>query len=175
MFKSKVRKILDAIVIRYLTGIGFAHYWKHFVHGPKERLQWEFSERDLSIDAVFNTRSGFIRIGDGTVIGHGCMFLTGRHEFENGVLIKPKKMQVPSSGYDITVGSGSWIASGAIVIGGVSLGEHCLVCAGAVVTKSFPAYAVIGGVPAKQIGDTRKLLKTPRPSGEDREDTEMSL
>ena len=34
---------------------------------------------------------------------------------------------------------------------GVTLGERCIVAAGAVVTKSFPSYTMIAGVPAKAI------------------------
>ena len=39
-----------------------------------------------------------------------------------------------------------------VVLGGVVLGDHIIVSAGSVVTKSFPhGYCIIGGVPAKVI------------------------
>jgi|GEM_PF-4391781 len=90
------------------------------------------------------------------------MFLTGRHEFENGELKQPRSRQVPSSGYDIRVGKGCWIASGAIILGGVTIGNHCLVAAGAVVTHDVPDYAIVAGVPARMIGDVRQLDRSGR-------------
>ena len=45
----------------------------------------------------------------------------------------------------VTIGDDCWIGDGAIILPGVSLGSHSIVGAGAVVTKSFPAYSVLGG------------------------------
>lgn len=44
-----------------------------------------------------------------------------------------------------------WIASRAIILKGVTIGKGSVVAAGAVVTKSVPAYSMVGGVPAKVI------------------------
>ena len=49
----------------------------------------------------------------------------------------------------ITIGDNCWIATGAIITAGVSLGNHVVVAAGAVVTKSFPDNVLIAGVPAR--------------------------
>jgi acetyltransferase-like isoleucine patch superfamily enzyme len=62
---------------------------------------------------------------------------------------------VLTEGKDITVGRGTWIASGAIVLGGVRIGENAIVAAGAIVTRDVPDFQIVGGVPAKSIGDTR--------------------
>lgn len=52
----------------------------------------------------------------------------------------------------IIVKDNCWIAAGAIILPGVELGEHTVVAAGAVVTKSFPdGNQVLGGIPAKII------------------------
>ena len=52
----------------------------------------------------------------------------------------------------ITIGRGSWLAAGVTVTAGVKIGKANLVCANAVVTKSTPDYAIMAGVPARQIG-----------------------
>lgn len=53
----------------------------------------------------------------------------------------------------ITIGDRSFIGMNAILMGGVTLPEHCIVGAGSVVTKSFSEEGcVIAGNPAKIIG-----------------------
>lgn len=44
-----------------------------------------------------------------------------------------------------------WIGANAVVIDGVTIAKHSIVAAGAVVTKDFPEYSIIGGNPAKLI------------------------
>ena len=48
-----------------------------------------------------------------------------------------------------TIGDGSLIGIGAIVLNGVSVGEGCLVAAGSVVTKDVPAHTMVMGIPAQ--------------------------
>ncbi len=50
-----------------------------------------------------------------------------------------------------TIGSGVWLGRNVIVLPGIVIGEGAIVGAGSVVTKNVPAYAVVGGVPAKLI------------------------
>lgn len=49
----------------------------------------------------------------------------------------------------ITIKDGCWICSGAIICGGVTIGENSVVAAGAVVTKDVPPNSLVAGVPAK--------------------------
>jgi acetyltransferase-like isoleucine patch superfamily enzyme len=58
---------------------------------------------------------------------------------------------------DTLVREGASIGANATIVCGVTLGRHCMVAAGAVVTKSVPDYALVAGVPARVVGDTRKL------------------
>lgn len=146
------RTFIDESVTNYLNTLGFLNINRYIVYGPKERIS--LGNTNPKNNTFFNTRSGYITIGDDTVFGYHCLFLTGVHLFENGKLKQPKSEQVPPQGYDIKIGKGCWIASGAIIIGGVTLGDDCIVAAGAVVTHSFPDGSIIGGVPAKLIGQT---------------------
>lgn len=52
---------------------------------------------------------------------------------------------------NITVDDDVWIGTGAIILSGVHISQGAVVAAGAVVTKDVPAYAIVGGTPAKVI------------------------
>ena len=49
----------------------------------------------------------------------------------------------------VQIGEGCWLGEKVSIMPGVTLGERTVVAAGAVVTKSFPPYSLVGGVPAK--------------------------
>ena len=51
----------------------------------------------------------------------------------------------------VVVGNDVWVGERALVMGGVKIGNGAVIGAGAVVTKDVPAYAIVGGVPAKII------------------------
>jgi maltose O-acetyltransferase len=57
----------------------------------------------------------------------------------------------------IVIDKGAWIGSRSTVLGGVHIGEYAIIAAGSVVTKDVPAYAVVGGVPARIL----KIRKLP--------------
>lgn len=59
----------------------------------------------------------------------------------------------PLEAEPVVIKKGCWLGEKVTILPGVTLGEKSIVAAGAVVTKSFPEYSLIGGVPAK-------LLKT---------------
>lgn len=49
----------------------------------------------------------------------------------------------------IVVGHGVWIGAGAVILPGVTIGEHAVVGAGAIVTKDVPAGVIVAGNPAR--------------------------
>ena len=52
---------------------------------------------------------------------------------------------------DIIVGDDVWIGYGATILSGVYIGQGAVIAVGAVVSKDVPAYAIVGGIPAKVI------------------------
>ncbi|PIV94770.1 MAG: acyltransferase [Flexibacter sp. CG_4_10_14_3_um_filter_32_15] len=104
-----------------------------------------------------------IEIGTNTAVNRKC-YLDGRGSLfiGNNVSISPEvhlitaqhAMNDPLFSYitaPIKIGDNVWIGTRAIILPGVTLGKGCVVAAGAVVTKSFQDFSVIGGVPAKVI------------------------
>jgi acetyltransferase-like isoleucine patch superfamily enzyme len=66
----------------------------------------------------------------------------------------PKDEHRGTRGGRIRIGQGSWIGQGAAIVctrGELVLGRNCVVGANTVVTRSFPAYSVLFGNPAKVI------------------------
>lgn len=51
----------------------------------------------------------------------------------------------------VKIGRGSWLGYRCNVLSGVTIGKHCVVAAGAVVTKDVPPYSVVAGCPARVI------------------------
>jgi UDP-2-acetamido-3-amino-2,3-dideoxy-glucuronate N-acetyltransferase len=103
-----------------------------------------------------------VTVEDSVFIGHGVMFINdaypcavnsdGSLQTEEDWTCLPTRVERSAS-----------IGSNATILGGVTIGAHALVGAGAVVSKDVPAYAVVAGVPAKIIGDVRQAR---RKSGE---------
>lgn len=93
--------------------------------------------------------SGRVIIGDDVYIGPGVAIFSENHNYkkankkikEQGITLKK-----------VIIEDDVWIGARATILAGVHLKYGCVVGAGAVVTKSFPKFSVIGGVPAKIIG-----------------------
>lgn len=85
---------------------------------------------------------GGIVIDDGCFIGHNVVLATINHALAPSQ--KRKNAYAP-----IHIGKNVWIGSNATVLSGVTVGDWAVIAAGAVVTKNVPAYAVVGGVPAR--------------------------
>lgn len=69
------------------------------------------------------------------------------HEYRDVHL--PVSAQGIFSNGKVHIGKGSWLGLRSEILPGVSIGTHCVVAAGAVVTKDVPDYCVVAGVPAK--------------------------
>ena len=90
---------------------------------------------------------GPVTIGDNVMMGPEVVFYTTRHNYSRTDI--PMNLQGIENGIPIVIGNDVWIGRRAIILPGVTIGDGCIIGAGAVVTKSFPPYSVIGGVPAK--------------------------
>ena len=102
-------------------------------------------------NALFNTASGKIFIGNDSFCGHNCSLITGTHNYRKTG--KDRQTDIPNSGRDIIIGKGVWIGSGSIVLGPCKIGDNAVIAANSVVNKDIPANTIYGGSPAKYIKD----------------------
>jgi len=92
---------------------------------------------------------GTIRIGDDVMFGPNVVLRASNHNFRDRNL---RINEQGHSGGTIVIEDDVWIASNCVILTNVTVGAHAVVAAGAVVTKDVPPYAIVGGVPARIIG-----------------------
>lgn len=85
---------------------------------------------------------GGIIIDDDVQIAPGVTLLTANHDIEHMNILKTDTIHIKN---------GAWIGAKAVILPGVTIGEHAIVGAGSVVTKDVSARTVVGGNPAKLI------------------------
>lgn len=108
-----------------------------------------------------------VKIGEGTIIGDHA-FLDGRAPLVIGnnvdiasqVLIYNSEHDLQSEGFDpieeaVEIGDYVFIGPRAIILPGVKIGRGAVVAAGAVVTSNVKDFEIVGGVPAKPIGERK--------------------
>ena len=95
-----------------------------------------------------------VEIEEGVFVGHGVMFINDTYPKavgEDGELQSEADWKLIRT----RVKSRASIGSNATILCGITIGESTLVGAGAVVTRDVPDYAIVAGVPARVVGDTR--------------------
>lgn len=112
-----------------------------------------------------------LTVGDGTVIGHGAILDARRGisigsnvNISTGVWIwtlqhDPQCPEFSAHGKPVIICDRAWISSRTTILPGVKIGVGAVVAAHAVVTKDVPDFAIVGGVPAKIIGQRNPDLR----------------
>lgn len=123
-------------------GIGCVCHWNADLKYPKNL--------SLGEGVVIGTNASLgahspIRLGDRVRLSRDVILETAGLDF-NGQRAPYKHISRP-----ITIDHDAWIGARAMVLGGVHVGAHAIVAAGALVTKDVPPYAVVAGVPAKVV------------------------
>ncbi len=139
------------------TPISFDMFYNQKVRGHFEHVYWPVHGSSTVINyknicCGIETSPGYspgnyiqalgkIYIGDYTQIAPNVGIITGNHDLTDN-----RKHVIK----EVHIGKYCWLGMGAIILPGVILGNHTVVAAGSVVTKSFEeGYCVIGGNPAK--------------------------
>lgn len=94
---------------------------------------------------------GELIIGNNVSISPHVFFITGSHDVNSSEF----KFEASS----IIIEDYVWIGTRTTIKGGVKIGKGAVVAIGAVVTKDVEPYTIVGGVPAKKIGERNRDLK----------------
>lgn len=97
--------------------------------------------------AILDARKG-LTIGENVCFGTEVMIWSLHHDYND--------ISFCATGAKVTIGDYVWLGSRCIILPGVNIGNYAVIASGAVVTKDVPDYAVVGGVPAKQISAREK-------------------
>lgn len=140
--------------------------WRRGFAGPHGSAEIKFGPGAwIETGAVFHAYGGSILVGSDVFIGpHAVIYGHGGVEIGDACLVAMHCRIVSSNhtvapfGTDIRsqpdvllrtkIGRDVWLGAGATVLGGVTLGDGCVIGAGSVVTKSIPAGAIAYGIPA---------------------------
>ena len=97
---------------------------------------------------LHNTIIGPVSIGNHVNLAQGITVTALNHNFED------TEKRIDEQGVSTTpvvIDDDVWIGANAVILPGVHIGNHCVVAAGAVVTKDVPPHSLVAGVPAKVI------------------------
>lgn len=133
-------------ILRVEGHVPWPVHWSSVVGDiTKIKLADHFSMPGYANASYINSRNG-IEIGVNVLLAPGVKLISANHDlcaFEKYDPCPP-----------IRIGDNCWLGSNVVILPGVTLGEHVIVGAGAVVTKSFEdGNCVIAGNPAKKIKD----------------------
>lgn len=87
-----------------------------------------------------------VRIGRECQIGPHCMFMDNAYHS-----VDPEQRNVVPPSLPITIGDNVWVGARAIILPGVTIGDHSVIGAGSVVTRDVPARTFAAGAPCRVV------------------------
>lgn len=103
-----------------------------------------------------NVIIGPVNIGNNVILAQNIVVSGLNHGYED-VNIPPSQQKTQTK--QITISDDVWIGANSVITAGVTLGKHCVIGAGSVVTKDIPPFTVAVGNPAR-------IIKTYNPESE---------
>lgn len=142
------RWVMECFFIQKI--IGYQRHIPFPVTPSMQVMNWENIHFDVNDIGIFQRAGSYfqaaadahIYIGKGSYIAGNVGIITANHDLFN--------IDRAASGKDVLIGEKNWIGMNVMILPGVVLGNHTIVAAGSVVTKSFPeGYCVLAGNPAR--------------------------
>jgi acetyltransferase-like isoleucine patch superfamily enzyme len=115
------------------------------IHQPGSRIGDDCHIGELN-------RVGLVEIGPNFVSSHNVCIVSGRHQHGHAKSDIPIRDQ-PETIRRVRIGEDVWVGAGATI--GADVASHTVVGMGAAITATFAEWKILGGVPAKVIGERR--------------------
>ena len=93
---------------------------------------------------------GNLTIGNNVSISYNVSLMTGGHDVNSSLF---QGVYLP-----IVIEDYVWIGVNSTVLQGVTIGKGAVIAAGSVVTKDVAPYTIVGGIPARKIGERNNNL-----------------
>ncbi|MDT3443501.1 MULTISPECIES: DapH/DapD/GlmU-related protein [unclassified Pseudofrankia] len=104
---------------------------------------------------------GQIDIGEKALFGPEVFITASNYMIKPGTPV----MDQPKIEKDVRIGRDVWLGARTVVLAGVTVGDGCIIAAGAVITRSVPPNSIVAGVPARVIGMRTEPEEAPTPVG----------
>lgn len=134
------------------------------------RMGAEIGERCAIFRGTTVLASRNLRLGSGCVVGERCLldasggiFIENNVNISSDVVVMTADHDIQSASFEarqapVHIGSRAWLATRSTVLQGVDVGEGAVVAAGAVVVGNVAPFTLVGGVPAKVLGERTHQL-----------------
>ena len=103
----------------------------------------------IGFSCILDARQGLI-IGKNVCLASQVMVWSLHHDYNSP--------DFKAVGGCVTIGDYAWLCSRSIILPGINIAVGTVVAAGAVVSKNPDAYSVVGGIPAKKIGNRNQNI-----------------
>lgn len=101
-----------------------------------------------SLIGLGNAIIGPVMIGDKVILAQNVVVSGLNHAYHDALAaIKDQPIETTA----IKIGDGCWLGANVVVTAGVTVGRHCVVAAGSIVTKDVPDYSVVVGNPGRVV------------------------
>ena len=125
--------------------------WKKMAYIKKHNMFGAVGENCYFQSNVLPAESFLVYLHDNVAVSAGVRIIT--HSALNTVFNHEEKTDQYLCRFGkVEIGNNVYIGADAIINYGVTVGDNCIIAAGAVVTKDVPAGSIVGGVPARVIG-----------------------
>ncbi len=137
------------MLFKHLSSFCLIYPGVYFTHTYGIKVGRSFS---INSGAMIDGR-GTVSIGDYVMIGPNVVIVSSDHDFKNVEGPMAKRNHVLNS---VVIGDDVWIGANVVINSGLNIGNGVVIAAGAVVVDDVEDYTIVGGVPAKVIGERVK-------------------
>ncbi len=139
-----------ALFFPRLRSLAVSYYLKNCGEGLRVKNKAEISPNSsVGNNSELGTRCMIhsnVEIGNNVIMGPDVKIYSRNHKIDR--LDIPIQMQGKVQ-LNTKIGNDVWIGANVVILAGVTIHDHCVIAAGAIVTKDIEGYSIVGGAPAK--------------------------